>query len=154
MRNFVLHLNIITKSETWIFSRCWGLGHESMVCTLCIAIFLSLSNSYTQLTYTQDMPPHGVFKLYWDTSCIIHTYMTCPLFHTVSSSHRDPLRTCINRSPIYIHLSLKRALFYSIICRLCTHQVSFSSSLIAMTDNHFNQVSYQSNQHTHSYTHT
>ena len=32
---------IIIKSEVWTFTHCLGLGHETMVCVVCLSIFLS-----------------------------------------------------------------------------------------------------------------
>ena len=37
---FVLHLIVIIKSEIWIINHCLGLGHETMVCAVCLAMFL------------------------------------------------------------------------------------------------------------------
>ena len=33
-------LVIIIKSEVWTISHCFGLGHETMVCAVCLSIFL------------------------------------------------------------------------------------------------------------------
>ena len=38
-RIYRLCLIIIIKSEVWIINRCLGLGHETMVCTVCLSIF-------------------------------------------------------------------------------------------------------------------
>ena len=40
VRICVLYLIIITKSEVWPICHCVGLGHEAMVCAVCISIFL------------------------------------------------------------------------------------------------------------------
>ena len=37
----LLFLIIIIKSEVWTISHCLGLGHETMVCAVCLSIFLS-----------------------------------------------------------------------------------------------------------------
>ena len=39
--NILLCLNIITKSEVWTIIHCLGLGHETMVCAVCLFIFVS-----------------------------------------------------------------------------------------------------------------
>ena len=39
LRKYVLNL-IIIISEIWIISHCLGLGHETMVCTVCLAMSL------------------------------------------------------------------------------------------------------------------
>ena len=36
----VLYLIIISKSEVWAIRHCLRLGHETMVCTVCLSIFL------------------------------------------------------------------------------------------------------------------
>ena len=40
-RIYILCLVIIIKSEVWTSIHCLGSGHETMVCTVCLAIFLS-----------------------------------------------------------------------------------------------------------------
>ena len=37
---YVLCLIIIIKSELWTITHCLGLGHETMVCVVCLSIFL------------------------------------------------------------------------------------------------------------------
>ena len=39
-RIYILCLIIISKSEVWTTTHCLGLGHETMVCTVCLSIFL------------------------------------------------------------------------------------------------------------------
>ena len=38
-RTYILCLIIIIKSEVWIITHCLGLGHETMVSTVCLSIF-------------------------------------------------------------------------------------------------------------------
>ena len=40
VRICILFLIIIMKSELWPICHCLGLGHETMVCVVCIFIFL------------------------------------------------------------------------------------------------------------------
>ena len=40
LRAYILCLIIITKSEVWTITYCLGLGHETMVCTVCLSKFL------------------------------------------------------------------------------------------------------------------
>ena len=40
LREYTLWLIIIIKSEVWIIIRCLWLCHETMVCTVCLSIFL------------------------------------------------------------------------------------------------------------------
>ena len=39
-RIYILCLIIIIKSEVWTITYCLGLGHETMVCAVCLSIFL------------------------------------------------------------------------------------------------------------------
>ena len=39
-RIYKLCLTIVIKSEVWTISHCSGLGHETMVCAICLYIFL------------------------------------------------------------------------------------------------------------------
>ena len=39
-RIYILCLIIIIKSEVWTITNCLGLGHETMVCAVCLSIFL------------------------------------------------------------------------------------------------------------------
>ena len=41
-RIYILCLIIIIKSEVWTITHCLGLGHETMVCAVCLSIFLLL----------------------------------------------------------------------------------------------------------------
>ena len=41
----VLYLIIIIKSEVWIVNHCLGLGHETMVCAVCLTMFLQCRQS-------------------------------------------------------------------------------------------------------------
>ena len=40
-RIYILCLIIIIKSEVWTITHCLGLGHETMLCAVCLSIFLS-----------------------------------------------------------------------------------------------------------------
>ena len=42
VRIYILCLIIIIKSEVWTITHCLGLGHETMVCAVCISLFLSI----------------------------------------------------------------------------------------------------------------
>ena len=39
LREYTLCLIIIIKSEVWTIIHCLGLGHETMVCAVCLSIF-------------------------------------------------------------------------------------------------------------------
>ena len=42
-RMYILSLIIIIKSEVWTITQFLGLGHETMVCAVCLSIFLLIS---------------------------------------------------------------------------------------------------------------
>ena len=46
VREYTLCLIIIIKSEVWTIIHCLGLGHETMVCAVCILIFLGIVSVY------------------------------------------------------------------------------------------------------------
>ena len=56
-RIYILCLIIIIKSEVWTITHCLGLSHETMVCTVCLSIFLFFwlltitSESYFRFDY-------------------------------------------------------------------------------------------------------
>ena len=43
-RIYILCLIIIIKSEVWTITHCLGLGHETMVCAVCLSIFSLIKN--------------------------------------------------------------------------------------------------------------
>ena len=43
---YILCLIFIIKSEVWTITHCLGLGHETMVCALCLSIFLLVSRNW------------------------------------------------------------------------------------------------------------
>ena len=45
-RIYIFCLIIITKSEVWTVTHCLGLGHETMVCAVCLSIFLYSSKVF------------------------------------------------------------------------------------------------------------
>ena len=47
-RECVLYLIIIIKPEVWIINHCLGLGHETMVCAVCLTMFLCLLSDGTK----------------------------------------------------------------------------------------------------------
>ena len=53
-RIYILCLIIIIKSEVWTIAYCLGLGNETMVCAVCLSIFL-LSANYFCLFYIDGL---------------------------------------------------------------------------------------------------
>ena len=48
--NIILCLIIIISSEVWTITHCLGLCHETMVCTVCLSIFLFLLLKYDDIS--------------------------------------------------------------------------------------------------------
>ena len=46
---YILCLIIIIKSEVWTITNCLGLGHETMVCAVCLSIFLVITDPINAL---------------------------------------------------------------------------------------------------------
>ena len=55
-RIYILCLIIIIKSEVWTITHCLRLGHETMMCAVCLYVFLSL-RSIPDLTMANKSPP-------------------------------------------------------------------------------------------------
>ena len=51
LREYTLCLIIIIKSEVWTIIHCLGLGHETMLCAVCLSIFLSNANTWKKSAY-------------------------------------------------------------------------------------------------------
>ena len=48
---YILCLIIIIKSEVWTITHCLGLGHGTMVCAVCLSIFLLYSSALCQWVF-------------------------------------------------------------------------------------------------------
>ena len=64
LREHTLCLIIIIKSEVWSIIHCLGLGHETMVCSVCFSIFLltrstMASVGHNELTHWGLVTPYG-----------------------------------------------------------------------------------------------
>ena len=53
LREYLLCLIVIIKSEVWSIIHCLGLGHETMVCAICFCIFLSWLSLANRLTHSK-----------------------------------------------------------------------------------------------------
>ena len=52
-RIYILCIIIIIKSKAWTITHCLGLGHETMVCVVCLSMFLSIG--FTVFAPAQDL---------------------------------------------------------------------------------------------------
>ena len=81
-------LIIIIKSEVWTITHCLVLGHETMVSTVCLSIFLCIRIPITNLRQSHDHL-HTAYtgkraSLYWDG----------PQLLTLSTWHRYLHQQC------------------------------------------------------------
>ena len=67
-RIYILCLIIIIQSEVWTITHCLRLGHETMVCAVCLSVFL-LSDSYVKSTFSTRIFCRGVSGFATDCSC-------------------------------------------------------------------------------------
>ena len=75
---YILRLIIIIKSEVWTITHCLGLGHETMVCAVCLSIFLSLWRLLENLLHAFDcIWFHNSFLHFLPTVNV--TFVTCCL---------------------------------------------------------------------------
>ena len=82
-RIYILCPIIIIKSEVWTITHCLGLGHETMVCAVCLSIFLWVNARPAYLRDRQRKWRHynvrsksAVFAVSWEdeyTSCNIRS---------------------------------------------------------------------------------
>ena len=74
MRIRVLYLIVIIKWEVCPICRCLRLGHETMVCPLCLSIFLCSNNKFSArvvfFVYTEKPPASGRWLFEWSNSNI------------------------------------------------------------------------------------
>ena len=93
---YILCLIIIIKSEVWTTTHCLGLGHETMVCAVCLSIFLCfrilhISNHYQiserpMIFILVDSP---IYRLHWTIAmekAAIH------LFYSYNFGSKCPLK--------------------------------------------------------------
>ena len=59
-RECVLYLIIIIKPEVWIINHCLGLGHETMVCAVCLTMFLWICDMTRLLRGTFHVSVHWI----------------------------------------------------------------------------------------------
>ena len=99
VRIHILYRIIIIKSEAWPICHCLGLGHETMVCAVCLSMFLLL------LIITYDIPNHDSLcllygKFHWTPSCSMifswhwnmhnNNYVLCSVNHNALNGHFFP----------------------------------------------------------------
>ena len=112
-RECVLYLIIIIKPEVWIINHCLGLGHETMVCAVCLTMFLcslKITRSRHRLIFNMGIPIPGKDGLYIEAGLdayICHWSLTL-LFHVILKYAEQRTETC-QAVPSYIdmHCSYK-----------------------------------------------
>ena len=61
LREYTLCLIIIIKSEVWIIIHCLGLGHETMVCAVCLSIVSFLLHKDSATTFPNSIFIYSIF---------------------------------------------------------------------------------------------
>ena len=84
-RIYILSKIIIIKSEVWAITHCLGLGHETMVCAVCISIFLYTGPRYTDCILHLDvlcsqMSSFKCVKVFKGVSRVLKIRPFLPLF--------------------------------------------------------------------------
>ena len=69
-RIYIPCLIIIIKSEVWTITHCLGLGHETMMCVVCLSVFLwerfnTLITVYVQTTFSNALFKEDLCILFW-----------------------------------------------------------------------------------------
>ena len=68
-RIYILCLIIIIKSEVWTITHCLGLGHETMVCAVCLSTFLCIYKCIFCQAKKLDWP-HKLVAIFVLDQCI------------------------------------------------------------------------------------
>ena len=96
-RECVLYLIIIIKPEVWIINHCLGLGHETMVCAVCLTMFLLR----TEISWRRPM---------WNRLTLEKKISSWKLTTSPFSSwiHPFPIKNCsIYNSTVFVYQSSK-----------------------------------------------
>ena len=113
LREYILCLIIITKFEVWTITHCLGLGHETMVCAVCLSIFLRicdvaglLRGTFVSWWYLPRIRPSVTDMQHyyhardpidgWDIAYIFS--LVCFFRRSVPGRHVSPLRQHMVRS--------------------------------------------------------
>ena len=83
-RIYILCLIIIIKSEVWTITHCLGLGHETMVCAVCLSIFFLIHLAFVSYS-SNDLLSDSCFHLstllnYWHAHTNTHTYINICIY--------------------------------------------------------------------------
>ena len=113
-RIYILCLIIIIKSEVWTITHCLGLGHETMVCPVCLSIFLWQQNWWAIASRTMSLTyvlwniwyfpelTEGLALLAVGTLATINTWSV--LLGNRNSSWLEPLWVKAATSSLIIHV--------------------------------------------------
>ena len=65
------HCIIIIKPEVWIINHCLGLGHETMVCAVCLTMFLWKMLYLKAVTTVSELSPfHTLSQEHWENKAV------------------------------------------------------------------------------------
>ena len=86
-RIYILCLIIIIKSEVWTITHCLGLGHETMVCTVCFSIFFRDKNKGNLRDLRADRPS----DIKWDSNRPFSSPFDLEIWWMTSKNNRELL---------------------------------------------------------------
>ena len=87
---YVIHLIIIITSEVWTTSHCLGLGHETMVCAVCLAMFFyTTSHCICVCAYLSITNEELLFAPDSDQYQITTCNSSCPSYHENMAGNLD-----------------------------------------------------------------
>ena len=77
---YILCLIIIIKSEVWTITHCLGLGHETMVCSVCLSIFLFTIVPIWTCDFIQTIITETLWIFFKESLELIDLHLHC-LYH-------------------------------------------------------------------------
>ena len=86
----VLYL-IIIKSEVWIVNHCLGLGHETMVCAVCLTMFSWIGWLDWLMLWAPVVVTTLFIRVIWLISNILCNQVLIEIFHLQATGQRRPI---------------------------------------------------------------
>ena len=139
-RIYILRLIIIIKSEVWTITHCLGLGHETMVCAVCLSVFLWLLMTWRRMERGHHQPR---LDLVWPKYCgyittrmydltfaltVLDWYPSNILFKSWFSSLKHVTWCLLSRAALY-HLTFRPAVLGRIFSYCVIKQWAWNSTL-------------------------
>ena len=98
-RRYILCLIIIIKSEVWTITHCLGLGHETMVCAVCLSIFLwDAIDYYSNSKYMEIRMLNSTVR-FEQTPNVIHSYILLNWYVYAALCARNTVKQTVTITP-------------------------------------------------------